>query len=147
MDSIIGPVPGYTVDFYDDGVITYKAPREMREVFKRLTDDLGIETKRVKRKVDAEILCSWGARNFACNEYREDVTRRGNNQGRIELIKRQNRKQQRIIKHVGYALGLVTPVETHEDWRRTDTAMAVSPNYQGNWYSELDQSALVSLYG
>ena len=53
---------GWGPDLYDDGIITYTAPKrsDYHKAFKRLERELGIDTKRVKKERKADIICEYG---------------------------------------------------------------------------------------
>ena len=102
---------GWGPDFYDDGVITYKAKKgsHFDKAFKRLEDDLDIDTKRVRSKRKADIICRWGELDDFAGWYegKWNWYRRGGWRRQAELTVEKGRwhSQSTVVHEIGHALG------------------------------------------
>ena len=143
-----GDGDGWGPDFYDDGIITYTAPKKSHyhKVFKRLERDLGIDTKRVKKERKADIICEYGyldeyagLAEFVWNKYRKSGWKK-----QTELTAEPGKwyTQSTVVHEIGHALGLDHPV----DQTRTDTIMSYGAPGDLPWFTELDLYYLDILY-
>ena len=145
MDDIIDWKPGWGPDLYDDGVITYKAPKGFyRRAFRKIDRKLGIETRRVRREEKADIICKykdilppyagWHFRRYDFEQEREF--------SQIEVKEGKWYTNPTIIHEIGHALGLGHP----EDHSRTDTVMSYGASNYLTWFTKLDRKVLDYLY-
>ena len=131
-------------DLYDDGVITYRAPKKhFGRAFQRLTRDLGINTRPVKRN-RAEIFCQFGNPGKGnAGVYRDSTNKNGKWQGHVVVKRGEWYTQSTVIHELGHALGLDHPA----DHGRTDTIMSYGAPGNLPWFTRLDRQVLTSLYG
>jgi len=130
---------------YSDGVITYQASRKGRHfkhIFDRLERDLGIETDRVRRVKDADIVCYWkNPGDHAAGIHRH--ARRGKHVYSEVLVEPGRLYSKSTAVHeVGHALGLDHP----DDHSRTDTIMSYGARGDLPWFTRLDRKVLSWVY-
>ena len=143
-----GDGDGWGPDYYDDGIITYTAPKrsDYHKAFKRLERELGIDTKRVKKERKADIICEYGyldeyagLTEFVWNKYRKGKWKR---QTELTVEPGKWYSQSTVVHEIGHALGLDHPV----DHTRTDTIMSYGAPGDLPWFTSLDLYYLDILY-
>ena len=124
---------GPSQDLYDDGVITYKAPKgQYRKVFKHIEKRTGLNFQRVRR--NPEIECVYGISREGAAGHAEMT-----NQG-FKVTTREEYKDRHVEAHeIGHALGLA-----HVD--RPNSAMDTDWTYKGNYLSAWDLRNIESVY-
>jgi hypothetical protein len=118
---------------YDDGVITYSAPRgNYRKVFKRLERKTGLNFERVNKREDPEIDCAY----TDDNGYWWGLARV--RRGGFDLYTVESRRGSRTEAHeIGHALGL-----DHTSNPRS----ALSPDYQKEFLSGYDNAHIIEVF-
>ena len=145
MDDIIDWKPGWGPDLYDDGVITYKAPKGFyRRAFSKLERKLGIETRRVRKEERADIICKYKEISlpYAGWHFRRYDFERDREFSQIEVKPNKYYTKSTIIHEIGHALGLGHP----ENHSRTDTIMSYGADRNLKWFTEYDCKVLNYLY-
>ena len=139
---------GWGPDFYDDGVITYTAPKrgDYHKAFKRLERELDIDTKRVKKERKADIICEYDYLTDFAGWYEGvwNYYKKGGWRQQAELTVEPNNwyTQSTVIHEIGHALGLGHPT----DMNRTDTIMSYGAPGDLPWFTNLDIQVLDYLY-
>ena len=147
IKELVSGYEGWGPDLYDDGIITYKAPRKsaFHKAFRKLEKTLGIDTQRVRQKKNADIICNWsddlinGKYAGVCR-YKRDGTGREYNE--IEVAEGRWWSQSTVVHEIGHALGMAHP----EDHSRTDTIMSYGAPGNLPWFTKLDRKVLDYLY-
>ena len=118
---------------YDDGVITYKAPRgQYRKVFNRIEKRTGLNFKRVRR--NPEIECVYGKSRKGSAGHTE-MTDQG-----FKVITKHRYKGWHVEAHeIGHALGLA-----HVE--HPNSAMTIEWDYKSNYLSAWDLHNIRSVY-
>lgn len=125
---------------YDDGIITYQAPKRARRVFNRLAADLGFEFKRVKKTSKADIVVNFEEEISYGPEGNRGwfFYRKSNGYGSVGVLKDlPNKARNSVLAHeLGHAFGLshytggiMMPPTITGDWFTPDHISAIQDTF------------------
>lgn len=145
IKELIHYYDGWGPDLYDDGIITYKAPRksDFSRAFNKLERTLGIKTKRVNNFNKADIVCQYKSTGNWAGVHMVNINdKNGKKYSKIEVTPNQWWTQSTVVHEIGHALGLGHP----DDMSRTDTIMSYGAPGDLPWFTKLDRKVLDYLY-
>ena len=134
---------GWGPDLYDDGIITYQAGKRslFDRAFKKIERRLGIETERVEKREDADIICHWKP-NLPWWGVHMKETYKGRKQSVIKVNPLIDYPNATVIHEIGHALGMSHPPS--HSW--TNTVMSYGAPVELDWFTRLDRKVLDYLY-